>query len=160
MTRRSNHFAGYWQDRGRREAGVPARLQPQTLLRPHPGTNCIKIALPGKSILGDYFQENMTSRRPFLLLRISFPGRPIFIQLPPAVLVLRAHQAADLRRPQDGPFGDAGRGQEHFKFPAKLRFESSVGAAVVGGVNSGTDQAPPSLLSFFFIFWLTRQFIC
>ena len=25
----------------------------------------------------------MTSRRPFLLLRISFPGRPIFIQLPP-----------------------------------------------------------------------------
>ena len=79
----------------------------------------------------------------------SLPGRPIFIQLPPAVLVLRAHQAADLRRPQDGPFGDAGRGQEHFKFPAKLRFESSVGAAVVGGVNSGTDQAPPSLLSFF-----------
>ena len=64
MTRRSNHFAGYWQDRGRREAGVPARLQPQTLLRPHPGTNCIKIALPGKSILGDYFQENVTSRRP------------------------------------------------------------------------------------------------
>ena len=26
------------------------------------GTNCIKIGLPGKSILGDYFQENMTSR--------------------------------------------------------------------------------------------------
>ena len=25
----------------------------------------------------------MTSQRPFLLLRISFPGRPIFIQLPP-----------------------------------------------------------------------------
>ena len=25
----------------------------------------------------------MTSRRPFLLLRIRFPGRPIFIQLPP-----------------------------------------------------------------------------
>ena len=47
-----------------------------------PGTNCIKIGLPEKSILGDYFQENMTSRRPFLLLRISFPGRPIFIQLP------------------------------------------------------------------------------
>ena len=47
------------------------------------GTNSIKIGLPGKSILGDYFQENMTSRRPFLLLRICFPGRPIFIQLPP-----------------------------------------------------------------------------
>ena len=29
-----------------------------------------KIGLPGKSILGYYFQENGTSRRPFLLLRI------------------------------------------------------------------------------------------
>ena len=48
-----------------------------------PGGNCIKISLPGKLILGDYFQENGTSRRPFLLLRISFPGRPIFFQLPP-----------------------------------------------------------------------------
>ena len=42
-----------------------------------------KIGLPGKSILGDYFQENRTSRRPYLSLRISFPGRFIFIQLPP-----------------------------------------------------------------------------
>ena len=42
-----------------------------------------KIGLPGKLILGDYFQENRTSQRPFLLLRISFHGRPIFIQLPP-----------------------------------------------------------------------------
>ena len=25
-----------------------------------------KIGVPGKSILGDYFQENRTSRRPFL----------------------------------------------------------------------------------------------
>ena len=32
-----------------------------------PGTNCIKIGLPGKSIL--YFQENMTSRRPWSRLR-------------------------------------------------------------------------------------------
>ena len=37
----------------------------------------------GTPILGDYFQENRTSWRPFLLLRISFPGRPIFIQLVP-----------------------------------------------------------------------------
>ena len=29
----------------------------------------------------------MTSRRPFLLLRISFPERPIFIQFVPAVAV-------------------------------------------------------------------------
>ena len=49
--------------------------------------NCIKIGLPGKSILRDYFQENRTSRRSFLLLRISFPGRPIFIQLPPGWLL-------------------------------------------------------------------------
>ena len=48
------------------------------------GGNCIKIGLPGKSILGEYFHENRTSRRPFLLLRISFPGKPIFIQLVPA----------------------------------------------------------------------------
>ena len=48
------------------------------------GTNCIKIGLPGKFILSDYLQENRTFRRPFPLLRISFPGRPIFIQLPPA----------------------------------------------------------------------------
>ena len=42
-----------------------------------------KKGLPGKWILGDYLQENMTSRRPFLLLRIIFPGRPIFIQFIP-----------------------------------------------------------------------------
>ena len=28
---------------------------------PTAGTNCIKIGLPGKSILGDYFQDNVTS---------------------------------------------------------------------------------------------------
>ena len=37
----------------------------------------------GRSLLGDYYQENGTSQRPFLLLRIDFPGRPNFIQLPP-----------------------------------------------------------------------------
>ena len=49
------------------------------------GGNCIKMSLPGKSILGDYFQENGTSKRPFLSLRISFPGRPFYIQFVPAV---------------------------------------------------------------------------
>ena len=58
------------------------------------GGNCIKIGLPGKSILGDYVQENGTSRRPFLLLRISFPGRPIFIQFIPAL----SYVFSDLRR--------------------------------------------------------------
>ena len=56
-----------------------------------PGGNCIKIGLPGKSILGDYFQENRTSRRPFLLMRISFRGRPVFIQLPPGTLLQMLH---------------------------------------------------------------------
>ena len=36
-----------------------------------PGGNCIKIDLPGKLILGDYFQENRTSRRLFLLQFLS-----------------------------------------------------------------------------------------
>ena len=52
-----------------------------------PGGNCLKIGLPGKSILRDYFQEKWTSRRPFLLLRIHFPGRPIFIQFIPVPYV-------------------------------------------------------------------------
>ena len=47
------------------------------------GGNCIKIGLPGKLILRDYFQENRTSRRPFLLPRISFPGISICIQFAP-----------------------------------------------------------------------------
>ena len=42
-----------------------------------------KIGLPGKSILGEYFQEDRTSQRHFLLQRINFRGRLIFIQLPP-----------------------------------------------------------------------------
>ena len=49
-----------------------------------PGGNCIKIGFPGKTILGYYFQENMTFPKTFLLLRISFPGSPIFIQFIPA----------------------------------------------------------------------------
>ena len=61
--------------------GVKVRVR---LLRLSPVGNCIKIGLPGKSILRHYFQENRTSGRPFLLL--SFPGRPIFIQFIPAYL--------------------------------------------------------------------------
>ena len=34
---------------------------------------CKKIGLLGKLILEEYFQENMTSQRPFLLLRIGVP---------------------------------------------------------------------------------------
>ena len=51
-----------------------------------PEGNCIKLGLPGKSILRDYFQENRIPRRPFLLLRIRFPGRPILIQFFPVCI--------------------------------------------------------------------------
>ena len=67
-----------FKDGGVRGGGQAHR---QAADRPRLGMNCIKIGLPGKSILRT--QENRTSRRPFFFLRISFPGRPIFIQLPP-----------------------------------------------------------------------------
>ena len=68
------------------------------------GGNCIKIGFPGKLIIRDYFQENMTSQRPFLLLRISFSGRPIFIQFVPGpsaapLLAARVGRRRD-RRPR------------------------------------------------------------
>ena len=75
------------------------------LVLPQPEGNCIKIGLPGKSILRDYFQENRTSQRPFLLLRISFPGRPIVIQFVPGVLV---HDARGDRLEGAGHSGQAG----------------------------------------------------
>ena len=65
--------------------------------------NCIEIGLPGKSILRDYFPENMISGWPFLLLRISFPGRPIFIQFIPGAPAAVGH-GADAA----APGGDAG----------------------------------------------------
>ena len=68
-----------------REAGL-AELEGCKVLpvwAAEPGGIGIKIGLPGKSILRDHFQENRTSERPFLLLRISFPERPIFIQFVP-----------------------------------------------------------------------------
>ena len=42
-------------------AAAPALVQEGVVHR-EPGGNCIKIGLPGKSILGDYFRENRTSR--------------------------------------------------------------------------------------------------
>ena len=63
--------------------GWPSRSRPSTpASAPASRDQLYKIGLPGKSILGDYFQENMTSRRPFLLPRISFPGRPILYNCP------------------------------------------------------------------------------
>ena len=37
-----------------------------------PGVNCIRIGLPGKLFLRDYFQENMISPRPFSYLEAVF----------------------------------------------------------------------------------------
>ena len=54
--------------------------------------NCIKIGLPVKLILRDYLQEKGTSRRPFLLLRISSLGRPIFIQFVPEFVLQDASE--------------------------------------------------------------------
>ena len=65
-----------------REAQGAPPIRDHRDLHVAPGMNCIKIGLPGKSILEDYFQENGTFRRPFLLLKISFPQR-LFMQLPP-----------------------------------------------------------------------------
>ena len=81
---------------GRAEAGE------RRVRRAKPVANCIKIGLPGKSIFRDYFQENRTSVRPFLLLRISFPGRPIFILFIPAQV--RVHRGG-----RGGGGGRAGR---------------------------------------------------
>ena len=43
-------------------ADVAADFVSVDLLEPHPGANCVKIGLPGKLIVGDYFQENRTSK--------------------------------------------------------------------------------------------------
>ena len=68
-----------------------------------------KIGLPGKSILGDYFQEKRTSQRPFLALRISFPGRPILyncLQIAQDPVVV----AASLRTPRSATAYSSGEG--------------------------------------------------
>ena len=82
------------------------RPPPRLLL---PGMNCIKKVLPGKSILGDFLQENITSRRPFLLLRIDFPGRPIFIQLSPELGRLGVGAGLEDDMDQDEAAEDQGR---------------------------------------------------
>ena len=78
--RRPSSSRSAWRS-GRSQSSGLRTCQPS---RSRSGANCIKIGLPGKSILGDYFQENRSLGRSFLLLRISFPGRPIFIQFVPA----------------------------------------------------------------------------
>ena len=62
----------------------------------------MKMGLPGKLILGDYFQGNRTSRSPFLLMRICLPGRPIFIQFIQGLLDGEGHeQRAQLQGTQE-----------------------------------------------------------
>ena len=58
---------------------------------PHPlcpcemraGANCIKIGLPGKLTLRDYFQGNMTYRRPFFFTENQFSGKTYFYTIHP-----------------------------------------------------------------------------
>ena len=78
--------------------------------------NCIKIGLPGKLILRDYLHENMTSQRPFFLLRIRFPGRPIFYTIASSPM---------------GPF-------KLLSLPFKLF------GAEIGGATAYADPAAPS----------------
>ena len=82
----------------------------QAAAQPLSGMNFIKIGLPGKSFSETNFQDNMTSRRPFLLLRISFPGRPIFM---PFLPVLPLHEVPLHRHEARGGAGGAhqSRGQ-------------------------------------------------
>ena len=84
------------RSRARRTLGGCRRLRRRG--RRGSGAHCIKIGLPGKSILRDYFQEIVISRRTFLLLRISFPGRPFFIQFVPWVSCRGASWAGRRRR--------------------------------------------------------------
>ena len=69
--------------RPRRRGGTPTRPEPRTSSRSRSGGNYIKIGLPGKWILRDHFEENRTSKRPFLFLRISFQGRSFFYTIGP-----------------------------------------------------------------------------
>ena len=60
-------------------------LAPEREKRPHSPVPAIQPVCPYPALnllrpLVEYFQENRSSGKPFLLVRISFPGRPIFIQ--------------------------------------------------------------------------------
>ena len=68
----------------RRWSHVASASTPSTSRERETRDELYKIGLPGKSILRDYFQENRTSQRPFLVLRIRFLGWPMFIQFIPA----------------------------------------------------------------------------
>ena len=56
--------------------------------------NCIKIGLPGKWILGGYFQENRTSRRPFLLYSESVFREDLFLYNSSLASAIRAAKNA------------------------------------------------------------------
>ena len=75
-----------------RSADIPVRLP---LLPPvHPLRDQLyKKGLPGKLIPGDYFQENRTSGRPYLLLKIR-DGEDIFYTILPRSASAAAHDPA------------------------------------------------------------------
>ena len=53
------------------------------------GMNCIKIGLPGKSILGDYFQREYDFPKTFSLTENQFSGKTYFYTIASRVLVRR-----------------------------------------------------------------------
>ena len=97
-----------------------------------------KIGLPGKSILGNYFQENKISRTPFLLLRISFPGRPILIQFVPV-------GGEDGGVPQHVGLGVAGQVARLLLHEERLHGMEDAAVHVRDG--EGADDAVPGKLS-------------
>ena len=96
------------------------------------GTNCIEIGLPGKSILRDFFQVNMTSRRPFLLTENQFSGKTYFYTIHPCA----AHGLLSVQR-------RVGRVAELFAAEAGLIGQDAQEGGV-GARSGGIVRAPTS----------------
>ena len=114
-----------------------------------PGADCIKIGLPGKFILRDYFQENRTSGRTFLLLRISFTGRPIFIQFVPGVPVADRRARDELYKNRSSGKTDSQEDKRSLGSPILLKivFENKFSGKTYFytiGSRSRSTRSPPS----------------
>ena len=80
------HRRGDRADHRRPEGGRGVRgrlLQRRVLRRGVPGTNCIKLGLPGKLILRDYFQGDYDFPKTFSLTEIQFSGKTYFYTIAP-----------------------------------------------------------------------------
>ena len=63
------------------EVGVGRELGAGAVVNEAAGGNCIKIGLPGKSILRDYFQENRTSKARFIKAQIEIELQSFEVEL-------------------------------------------------------------------------------